>query len=179
MKKSVRIAIAQINCTVGDLEGNSGKIIEWVRKAKSLGADIVAFPELAVTGYPPEDLLLKPKFITDNIEALKRIAKSVGDIVAIVGFVAREDDAIYNSAAVIYKGSVKGVYHKMMLPNYGVFDEKRYFKTGSAPHVFKIGGITFGVNICEDIWHGEGPLLQEASMGAQLIININLFTKSK
>ncbi len=173
MKNGIRIAIAQINCTVGDLAGNSKKIIEWSRKAKSLGADIVAFPELAITGYPPEDLLLKSKFITDNIDALKTAARSVSDIIAIVGFVGSEANAIYNSAAVLYKGGIKGVYNKMILPNYGVFDEKRYFKTGTEPHIFRIGGITFGVNICEDIWHKDGPLLQEASMGAQLIININ------
>ena len=173
MKNNLRIAIAQINCVVGDLAGNSAKIIENIRKAESLGADIIAFPELAVTGYPPEDLLLKPKFILDNAEALKKIAKSVGDTVVIIGFVGSNNDAIYNSAAIIYRGSVKGVYNKMILPNYGVFDEKRYFKAGAVPQVFTIGDVTFGVNICEDIWHNEGPLLQEASMGAELIININ------
>lgn len=173
MKKSVRIAIAQINCVVGDLRGNSGKIIDYIERAKAIGADIVAFPELAVTGYPPEDLLLKPKFISDNACALKKIAGHVDDIIAVVGFVGQSGKDIYNSAAVIYKGAVKGVYHKMLLPNYGVFDEKRYFSSGEAPQVFRSGDIIFGVNICEDIWHKEGPLLQEASMGAKLIININ------
>ena len=173
MKKSVRVAIAQINCVVGDLRGNSGKIIDYIQRAKAIGADIVAFPELAVTGYPPEDLLLKPKFISDNACALKKIAGHVDDIIAVVGFVGQSGKDIYNSAAVIYKGTVRGVYHKMLLPNYGVFDEKRYFSSGEAPQVFRSGDIIFGVNICEDIWHKEGPLLQEASMGAKLIININ------
>lgn len=173
MKKSVRIAIAQINCIVGDLKGNSEKIIDYMQRAKAVGADIVAFPELAVTGYPPEDLLLKPKFISDNAGALEKIAGHSGDIIAVVGFVGQSGKEIYNSAAVIYKGAVKGVYHKMLLPNYGVFDEKRYFSAGGAPQVFRAGDIVFGVNICEDIWHKEGPLLQEASMGAKLIININ------
>ncbi|MCX5678182.1 MAG: NAD+ synthase [Candidatus Omnitrophica bacterium] len=171
--KNIRVAIAQINCTVGDLENNALKIIDYIRKAKAAGADIVAFPELAITGYPPEDLLLKPKFISDNIDMMKKVAKSVNDIVVVVGFVGREGKDIYNSAAVMHKGIVKGLYHKMILPNYGVFDEKRYFNTGSVPQIFRIDDIGFGVNICEDIWHKEGPLLQEASLGAKLIININ------
>lgn len=173
MKNSVRVAIAQINCIVGDLKGNSEKIIEYIRRAMAVGADIVVFPELAVTGYPPEDLLLKPKFIADNTGALEKIAGQVDDIIAVVGFVGLSGKEIYNSAAVIYKGVVKGVYHKMLLPNYGVFDEKRYFSTGASPQVFRAGDIVFGVSICEDIWHKEGPLLQEASLGAKLIININ------
>ncbi len=173
MKKNIRIAIAQINCIVGDLDGNASKIIDYIQKAKGLGADIVAFPELAITGYPPEDLLLKPKFISDNLDALNRVAKSVNDISAVVGFVGQTGKDIYNSAAILHKGSVKGVYHKMLLPNYGVFDEKRYFKNGNAGQVFRIGDLLFGVNICEDIWHNEGPLLQEAGLGAKIIININ------
>ena len=173
MKNNIRIAIAQINCTVGDLDGNSAKITEWLRKARGLGADIVTFPELAVTGYPPEDLLLKPKFVTDNIAALNKIAVSVGDEIAVVGFVNKIGGDIYNAAAVIHKGEIKGIYHKAFLPNYGVFDEKRYFKTGSNPSVFRAGDIAFGVNICEDIWHREGPIREQASTGAALILNIN------
>lgn len=173
MKKSIRIAIAQINCIVGDLDGNSEKIIGGIQKAKSLAADIVVFPELAVTGYPPEDLLLKPTFVADNIAALNKIAKSTNGIVAVVGFVGQTGKNIHSSAAIINKGSVKGVYHKMLLPNYGVFDEKRYFKPGTTPQVFNVGGIVFGINICEDIWHEDGPLSKEASMGAALIINIS------
>ncbi len=173
MKKSFRIAVAQINCTVGDLEGNSKKIVEYLKTARSFGADIVSFPELAVTGYPPEDLLLKESFVTDNIKALGRIAKSAGDIAAIVGFVDKDKCNIYNAAAVIYAGEVKGVCHKEFLPNYGVFDEKRYFKPGTDSQVFQLGELLFGVNICEDIWHAEGPLLTQANLGAKLIVTIN------
>lgn len=173
MKTTIRVAIAQIDCIVGDLKGNTAKIMDNIEKAKASGADIIAFPELAITGYPPEDLLLKPKFISDNSESLKKIAKSVNDIIVVVGFVGQTGNDIYNSAAILYNGSIKGVYNKMILPNYGVFDEKRYFKNDSLPQVFKAGDILFGVNICEDIWHSDGPLLQEASLGAALIININ------
>ncbi len=173
MKKTIRIAIAQINCTVGDLDGNAKKIIEYLQKAKTLGADIVSFPELAITGYPPEDLLLKEAFIADNLEALKHVAKNVNEIVAIVGFVDKTGRDLYNAAAVIYKGEVKGICHKELLPNYGVFDEKRYFKQGKDSGIFRLGDLTFGVNICEDIWHTEGPVCAQAALGASLIVNIN------
>ena len=173
MKKNLRISIAQINCTVGDLKGNSAKIVEYLQKAKALGADIVSFPELAITGYPPEDLLLKEAFVVDNLEALKRVAKAVNDMVAIVGFIDKVGNDIYNAAAIIYKGEVKGVCHKEFLPNYGVFDEKRYFKPGKDSHIFKLGDFIFGVNVCEDIWHTEGPLCAQAGLGAKLILNIN------
>ncbi|MFH0764300.1 MAG: NAD+ synthase [Candidatus Omnitrophota bacterium] len=172
-KISIRLAIAQINATVGDMDSNCKSIAEFIRKAEGLGADIISFPELAITGYPPEDLLLKSKFIDDNLAALKKIAGKVGDITAVVGFVDRVKSDIYNAAAVIYKGEVKGVYHKIFLPNYGVFDEKRYFKAGSSAPVFRLGKLAFGVNICEDIWHREGPLAEQAKIGATLIININ------
>ena len=112
------------------LKATLKKIIEYLQKAKGLGADIVSFPELAITGYPPEDLLLKEGFVADNLEALKSVAKAVNDIVAIVGFVDKAGSDLYNAAAVIYKGEVKGICHKELLPNYGVFDEKRYFKPG-------------------------------------------------
>jgi NAD+ synthase (glutamine-hydrolysing) len=173
MEKNIRIATAQINCTVGDLGGNSKKITEYIHAAKTLGADMVTFPELAITGYPPEDLLLKETFIADNLEALKRVAKSVNDIVVIVGFVDKVGRDIYNGAAVIYKGEVKGVCHKKLLPNYGVFDEARYFSPAKHSRVFRLGDFVFGVNICEDIWHTEGPLCTQASLGAKLILNIN------
>ena len=173
MKKSIRLSIAQINCTVGDLEGNTKKVIEYLQKAKILGADIVSFPELAITGYPPEDLLLKEAFVADNLEALKRVAKAVNDIIAIVGFVDKAGSDIYNAAAVIYRGEIRGICHKELLPNYGVFDEKRYFKPGKDSRIFRFGDFTFGVNICEDIWHTEGPVCAQATLGATLIININ------
>ncbi len=169
----LRLAIAQINCTVGDLEGNCRKVAGCLERAGEFGVDLIAFPELAVTGYPPEDLLLKPKFIADNIDALRETAKSVGDMIAVIGFVNRVGKDIFNAAAIIHKGEVKAVYHKMLLPNYGVFDENRYFKPGSAPGVFKAGGMAFGVNICEDIWHKAGPIKAQAAAGASLILNIN------
>ena len=171
---NLRIALAQINCTVGDLEGNSRKIIRYVRQAKGLKADLIAFPELAICGYPPEDLLLKPKFVSDNIAALRRVAKSIdGGITAVVGFVDKHKDSIYNAAAVIRRQRIIGIYHKSHLPNYGVFDEKRYFAQGAEASVFSIGGFVFGVNICEDIWHKDGPIREQAKAGARLIININ------
>jgi NAD+ synthase (glutamine-hydrolysing) len=173
MAKNWRVAIAQVNCTVGDLKGNCMRMIKFIERASELRVDIITFPELAITGYPPEDLLLKPKFIEDNLEALRELAKAVHDTVAIVGFVDRIDGDIYNGASIIYSGKIKGIYHKALLPNYGVFDEKRYFKPGNKPLVFRFGQLTFGVNICEDIWHSEGPASIQALSGAKLIFNIN------
>jgi NAD+ synthase (glutamine-hydrolysing) len=173
MAENWRIAIAQINCTVGDLKGNSAKIVEFAGRAKVSGADIVTFPELAITGYPPEDLLLKPKFIEDNVTALRNISQSIKDIVAVIGFVDRTNDKLYNAASVLYGGEIIGTYRKTLLPNYGVFDEKRYFSPGEKSLVFKFGELVFGVNICEDIWFDEGPTASQASEGATLILNIN------
>ncbi len=172
-RQALRIAVAQINSTVGDLEGNKQKIIQYIQRARSFGVDIISFPELALTGYPPEDLLLKPKFAHDNLETLKELIKTVDDIAVIVGFVDKKGRDLYNSAAVIYNRKICGIYHKMHLPNYGVFDEKRYFKAGNDPVVFLFGGCAFGVNICEDIWYKEGPTRQQALAGARLILNIN------
>lgn len=171
--ETIRVAMAQINSTVGDLSGNSRKIIDYTEQARQGYADIVVFPELAVTGYPPEDLLLKPQFIKDNITTLKEISRNVSDIVAIVGFVDRKGSAIYNAAAVLHKKKIAGVYRKMLLPNYGVFDEKRYFRQGETVPVFQYGNILFGVSICEDIWSEEGPTTSQSHAGASLIININ------
>ncbi|MFA6142213.1 MAG: NAD+ synthase [Candidatus Omnitrophota bacterium] len=170
--KNIRLGIAQINTTVGGLEGNCKKITENMLKANSLGVNILSFPELAITGYPPEDLLLKTGFVDDNIAALKRLAKTVGDMIVVIGFVDRDKSGLYNAAAVIYKGDIVGIYHKVFLPNYGVFDEKRYFRPGDGYNVFSVGKLTFGVNICEDIWH-EGPVREQAKKGAALIVNIN------
>jgi len=170
---NLRIALAQINCTLGDLEGNIRKIKEYIKKAKELKVDIISFPELAICGYPPEDLLLQPKFVEDNLEKLKELITSIDEIVVIIGFVDREDRELYNSAAVIYDKEIKGIYHKIFLPNYSVFDEKRYFKPGDKPLVFKFGRFIFGVSICEDIWHREGPTREQALLGAKLLFNIN------
>lgn len=173
MKENLRVAMAQINCTIGDLKGNLKKINEYIQKAEESGVDIVAFPELAITGYPPEDLLLKPKFVEDNLKSLKKLVKFVKNIVVIVGFVDKKGKELYNAAAVIYAGKIIGVYYKILLPNYGVFDEKRYFKAGMNPLVFKFGQCVFGVSICEDIWHEDGPTRLQSLSGAKLIININ------
>jgi len=170
---SLRIAVAQINTTVGDLGGNTKKIIEYIKKASKFKTDIVIFPELAITGYPPEDLLLREDFVSENKEYLKKIAKETKRLTAIVGF-ADKKDAIYNAAAVLNKGKIKGVYHKIYLPNYAVFDEKRYFQPGQECPVFIINGIVTGINICEDIWYHEGPPRWQAKKGgAELIINIS------
>ncbi len=164
--------MAQINPCVGDITGNAEKILSYAGEAKKRGADLVLFPELALTGYPPEDLLLKPGFIDDNLKALSVLAKKIRGITAVVGFVDRKTD-IYNAAAVIHNGRVAGVYHKMYLPNYGVFDEQRYFQAGTAPLNFILGGITIGVEICEDIWYPEGPARAQCLAGAEVIVNIN------
>ena len=167
-----RISLAQINTTVGDLDLNTEKIISNIELAKSQDSDLVIFPELSITGYPPEDLLLKPQFIQDNIIQLEKIIPVTEKISAIIGFVDSKSD-IYNSAALISNKKLEGVHHKALLPNYGVFDELRYFKPGENPTIFNINGISIGINICEDIWHNNGPFVKQREMGAQIIININ------
>jgi NAD+ synthase (glutamine-hydrolysing) len=170
--RQVRIAMAQINTTVGDLEGNARKILDGIEQARSAQAEIVTFPELAITGYPPQDLLLKPQFLKDNRMILDRIIRAASGITVVVGFVDQEDD-IYNAAAVIHDGQLLGIHHKVYLPNYGVFDENRYFQAGVPTHIFQIGEITLGVNICEDIWYPEGPTVLQALSGADLILNVS------
>src|SRR5262245_9647817 len=173
MAKTLRLAMAQINVVVGDIDGNAQKIAEWIERAARLDADIVTFPELALTGYPPEDLLLKPQFIDANLAALQRVIARTPPITAVIGFVDRKDD-IFNAAAVINNGKLVLVYHKMFLPNYGVFDEFRYFRAGAAAPVFKLGDATVGISICEDIWYPDGPFFHQAlSGGAELLINIS------
>lgn len=170
----IRFAMAQVNPTVGDLQGNKEKIIKFISDARSLGCDIVILPELALTGYPPEDLLLKPQFADDAAKALNEIVHKTDNIIVIVGCLDKGKDGIYNSAALIRDKELIHIYHKIMLPNYGVFDEKRYFKAGDESFVFKFEGLKIGLNICEDIWEGDGPASFEAmDMGAQVIINIS------
>ncbi len=170
--RSLRVGLAQINTTVGDLDGNVAKIAEYAQKAREQGVDLIAFPELAVTGYPPEDLLLRRRFILDNLAALERVVQSSQGITVVVGFVD-EDDDIYNAAAVIHDGRLAGVYRKQLLPNYGVFDEDRYFQRGTEAPVFEVAGVLVGVNVCEDIWHPDGPQRAQALAGAEAIVNIN------
>jgi NAD+ synthase (glutamine-hydrolysing) len=177
----MKIALAQINPTVGDLEGNAKKIIDYIGRARKQGADLVLFPELAVTGYPPEDLLLKPQFITDNLSALKKIVNASKGMGVYVGFVdgggpstgsGRRKD-LYNAGAFINNGKIIEIYRKNNLPNYGVFDEKRYFKEGTKASVVSFKGVKIGLGICEDIWVEEGPYKGEARAGAKIILNIN------
>ncbi len=170
--RTFRIALAQTNPTVGDLDGNTSRIIEYIDRARDAGADLVAFPELAIPGYPPEDLLFKPQFIQDNIGKLRQVAPASRDIAVVVGF-ADANSYLYNAAAVLYGGEVVGRYHKLYLPNYGVFDEERYFQAGTECPVFTIAGTPVGVNICEDIWFTVGPTVVQRAAGAEVIVNIS------
>ena len=170
--RRLRIALAQINTTVGDLGSNTAKIIRCIDEARGAGADLVAFPELAVTGYPPEDLLLKPQFIRDNLDYLEQIVAASRGITAVVGFVDAKSD-IHNAAAVIHDGTLVDVYHKIYLPTYGVFDEDRYFGPGNTCPVYVIGGVGIGVSICEDIWYAVGPTAIQSQLDAAVIVNVN------
>jgi NAD+ synthase (glutamine-hydrolysing) len=171
--KTIRIALAQINTTVGDLTGNAHKIGEEIEQARKLGVDLLAFPELAVTGYPPEDLLLMPRFVQQNLETMGEIVKAAKGLTVLVGFVDKLDD-IYNAAALIHDGKLVDTYHKIFLPNYSVFDEDRYFQTGKEALVFELQGVRVGVSICEDIWHSGDPLKTETVLGdAEVVINIS------
>jgi NAD+ synthase (glutamine-hydrolysing) len=171
----LRVALAQVNVTVGDLANNTHTILACMQRAYEAEAHLVCFPELALTGYPPEDLLLKPGFVAANLRKLAEIVQAsekFPGLTTIVGFVDRDHD-IYNAAAVIHNGQLAGVYHKHYLPNYGVFDENRYFQAGIKAPIFLIHGIHVGINICEDIWYPTGPLPRQAHAGAEVIININ------
>ncbi|MCM8765225.1 MAG: NAD+ synthase, partial [Candidatus Omnitrophica bacterium] len=176
-KVSVRVACGQINSTVGDLKNNAEKILFYVEKASKSGVDIISFPELSITGYPPEDLLMKDSFVKDNIKTLNAIARKIGDIITIIGFVDKKDSKIFNAAAIVHKGKTRAIYHKKLLPNYGVFDEMRYFASGNKSPVYRVetehGKYIFGVSICEDIWQNNGPVQEQSRNGASIIININ------
>jgi len=170
--RRLRLGMAQINTTVGDFQGNTQKILGAIAHGRSLGVDLLAFPELAVCGYPPEDLLLKPKFVQENLKAIKKIEKHASGLTVVVGFVDVQSD-IYNAAAIIHDGKLAGIYHKIYLPNYGVFDENRYFQAGQDCPVYTIAGIGVGVNICEDIWYEAGPATIQAYSGAEVIVNLS------
>ena len=170
--RTLRIALAQINTTVGDLDGNTAKVLDYTDRARDLGADLVAFPELAITGYPPEDLLFKHQFIEDNRARMQQVVEASDGITSIVGFVDSDAD-LHNAAAVAHDGTLAGVYHKMFTPNYGVFDEERYFKAGRECPVYVIGGVRVGVNVCEDIWQAVGPTVVQRAVGAEVIVNIS------
>ncbi len=170
--RPIRVALAQFNATVGDLDGNTRRMLEWIERAREEKADLVVFPELCITGYPPEDLLLKPSFIRDNLKHLEKLAAESRGIAVITGFVDLRLD-IHNAAAFCHDGEVKGVYHKVYLPNYGVFDEERYFQRGSSCPIFEFGGVRIGVSICEDAWYPAGPVSLQAQLGCELLVNIN------
>jgi NAD+ synthase (glutamine-hydrolysing) len=170
--RRLRLGLAQLNTTVGDFTGNRQKVLKAISDARSLGVDLLAFPELAICGYPPEDLLFKPKFIAENLRSLDKVIEASSGISLIVGFVDAQED-IYNAAAIIHDGKLAGVYHKMFLPNYGVFDENRYFRAGSECPVYTIAGTNIGINICEDIWYEAGPTTTQAYSGAEVIVNIS------
>ena len=187
--RTFRIAMVQMNPTVGDLDGNVRRITAWLREAKKAKADLVAFPELAITGYPPEDLLLKPRFVEDNRRALQEVVRHCRGIATVVGYVSQSDGVdpkparssvvqaglheLYNAAAVIADQKLITTYCKWYLPNYGVFDESRYFHPGRRLPLIRVRGVVVGVNICEDIWLPEGPTGFQAAAGAEVIVNIN------
>jgi NAD+ synthase (glutamine-hydrolysing) len=170
--RRMRVALAQVNPTVGAVEANARLVIEWMDRARALGADVVAFPELVLTGYPPEDLVFKPAFIEANLRALAAVAARSKGLTAVVGFVDKRDD-IFNAAAMLHDGAHVGTYHKHYLPNYGVFDENRYFQAGTESPVFTLGDRVLATNICEDIWYPTGPTTAQALAGADLVISIN------
>ncbi len=170
--RKMRVGMAQINATVGDFDGNLRKILEVVDEARALGVDLLTFPELATCGYPPEDLLFKPRFIAENRRVLEEVIEHSSGISIVLGFVDAQED-LYNAAAVIHDGKLAGVYHKMCLPNYGVFDEHRYFRSGTECPVYILDGVGIGINICEDIWYSAGPATAQAYSGAEVIVNIS------
>jgi NAD+ synthase (glutamine-hydrolysing) len=171
--RTLRIGLCQINTTVGDVEGNTKKILDYIEKGKKRRADLLAFPEMAITGYPPEDLLLMPKFIEANLKAVKRVAKATASITVLLGFVERKED-IFNAAALLHDGKKVTSYCKTFLPNYGVFDEDRYFKAGTENFIFVLKSVPIGPSICEDLWYPGDPIRTQALYGgAELIVNIS------
>jgi len=169
------VALAQVNPTVGDVEANARMSGEWIERARGAGAQLVVLPELCIPGYPPEDLLLRADFLASNLEALESLAAEVRGIVALVGYAepvgTGDAPRAYNSLAVLADGELRGSYRKMQLPNYGVFDERRYFESGTAPALIEVDGVSVGLTVCEDIWVPGPPETIEAAAGASLIVN--------
>jgi NAD+ synthase (glutamine-hydrolysing) len=172
VSQPLRLALAQLDPTVGDIGGNEAKAREALERAREAGAQLVLFPELMITGYPPEDLLLKEHFLRDAREAVERVAAQARGIVAVLGFPERAED-VYNAAAVLADGEVRAVYRKVFLPNYGVFDEQRYFQSGAGGAVVDLDGVSVGLTICEDVWEPGPPLSDEALAGATLVVNVS------
>ncbi len=171
--RTLRVALAQINTTVGDLAGNSARILEAARRAAAQDADLVAFPELALTGYPPEDLLVRQPFVEDSMRALEELAEAARGLPPLVVGCIEFRHHLYNAAAIVHDGRIVGTSRKHYLPNYGVFDETRYFQPGEQAPVYRIGGADVGVTICEDAWYPGGPMREQALAGATVIVNIN------
>jgi NAD+ synthase (glutamine-hydrolysing) len=170
----VRIALGQIDTTVGDLDGNVATMIEWAARATAADADLVVFPELAVTGYPPEDLVLRPRFVADNLAALDRLAReAAGGCAVLAGFVDRSDRGLHNAAGLLMGGEVVARYHKVHLPNYGVFDEERYFEPGDSACPVRLAGSALGLSVCEDVWSSGSPWTGYATVHTTVIPNIN------
>jgi NAD+ synthase (glutamine-hydrolysing) len=170
----VRIALGQIDTIVGDLEGNVATMAEWTARATEHGADIVCFPELAITGYPPEDLVLRPEFVQDNLDALERLAqRTAGGCAVLTGFVDRSERGRHNAAALLRDGAVTERYHKVRLPNYGVFDEQRTFVPGDAACTVQLGSSEIGLSVCEDAWEPGEPWITYAAERVPAVININ------
>ena len=182
---TLRVGLAQINPRVGDLAHNLAKVEEFLSRAEQAGCDVVVFPELTLSGYPPEDLVLKAGFVTDNRAALEKVAARSGRCAVVVGFVAIAEDEpieqlsarpprLFNAAALCANGAVVGVYHKQLLPNYSVFDEARYFAAGhDDATLYDVAGVAVALTICEDIWITDGPVSRARAAGAQLCLNIN------
>ena len=169
----MKVALAQINTVVGDVWGNVEKASDTLRRATDEGAELIAFPELTMTGYPPEDLLLRPSFIRDNLDALEEFAGRVPEgVAAAIGFVDLNGD-LYNACAVVSGGEVLHRYHKRYLPNYGVFDENRYFREGTGAPILKLGNVLVGLSVCEDIWYPGGPPREQALGGAGVLLNVS------
>ena len=177
--KGLTVGLSQLNPLVGDLAGNEAKILADYAKAEEAGCDVVVYPELTITGYPPEDLLLKKAFVRDNELAVERIAKATKGCAALIGFVKADGAQLFNAVALCRNGGVQGVYLKQLLPNYAVFDEDRYFTpgpatiNGAAAGLFSLDDVTVGVTICEDIWYADGPVAAQAANGARIMLNLN------
>ena len=171
--RQLRVGLAQINTTVGDLEGNVKKSLDYIDQARKQAVDLVIFPELTITGYPPEDLLLRHYFVADNLAALGRLASGCDSITTAVGFVDRNNEGLYNAAAIIHDGKPVDVYYKHELPNHGVFDEKRYFQAGSACQVYILSGTKICINVCEDIWHAGDRIQAQAQTSAEIVVCLN------
>ena len=171
----VRVAACQINTVVGDLEGNADRILDALAQAEEGGADLAVFPELTVTGYPPEDLLSRPAFVADNLAVFDQIAEASGPCAAVIGYVDTDGSGrLYNAVALCAEGRVLGRYVKRRLPNYGVFDERRWFTPGRGPVArYLVAGVPIGISICEDMWFAGGPMADQARAGAGLLVNLN------